>query len=106
MTAVEGTRDSDGDGLRDFEDSDSDNDGILDEIECNTRNVSNVSTCPDTDSDGIADYLDTDTDGECVPAFCLAICRCSHADFYFWQEMELTTLSRASLTSTETVLVR
>ena len=36
--AVEKSIDTDGDGLRDFEDADSDGDGILDRIECDTGN--------------------------------------------------------------------
>ena len=50
--------DADGDGLRDFEDPDSDDDGILDLMEC-----PNSEKCLDTDFDSVPDYLDTDSDG-------------------------------------------
>ena len=55
---VEGSIDTDSDGLRNFEDSDSDNDGILDIIECDNP------VCPDTDKDSVPDYLDTDSDND------------------------------------------
>ena len=57
---IEGTGDSDGDGIADFEDTDSDNDGIPDADE--------VSSLPpltglDTDNDGIDDAIDVDQTG-------------------------------------------
>jgi hypothetical protein len=55
---VEGSMDTDSDGLRNFEDPDSDNDGILDIIECEKP------VCPDTDKDSVPDYLDTDSDND------------------------------------------
>ena len=60
--AVEGSIDTDRDGLRDFEDADSDGDGILDEIECDDRNSTaaegpppdeaNIVTCGTVQSNG------------------------------------------------------
>ena len=83
---VEGGLDTDGDGLRDFEDSDSDNDGILDRIECAVSNLTaaegsppdeaTVFVCPDTDNDSIPDYVDTDSDNDgtlCVVR-CVSMC--------------------------------
>ena len=65
----EGTGDSDKDGLRDFEDPDSDGDGILDEIECDggMKQMLAFVACADTDSDGTPDYLDADSDGDGIP---------------------------------------
>ena len=51
--AIEGTSDSDGDGVPDYLDLDSDNDSISDLSE----------TAQDTDSDGIPNYLDLDSNG-------------------------------------------
>jgi cysteine-rich repeat protein len=51
---VEGTGDADGDGLPDFRDPDSDGDGLEDGDE----------GIEDTDGDGIPDYLDLDSDGD------------------------------------------
>ncbi|MBT8221343.1 MAG: gliding motility-associated C-terminal domain-containing protein [Bacteroidia bacterium] len=50
--------DSDGDGLRDFRDIDSDEDGLLDAFECPTLD------CRDWDGDGLADYKDPDRDND------------------------------------------
>lgn len=47
-------RDSDGDGIPDWQDFDSDDDGISDKVE----------GAGDTDGDGDPDYLDTDSDGD------------------------------------------
>ena len=47
-------RDSDNDGIADFQDGDSDNDGILDSLEGNK----------DSDNDGIADFIDQDSDND------------------------------------------
>ncbi len=46
--------DFDGDGIPNFQDPDSDNDGIPDQIEGNI----------DTDNDGMPDYIDTDSDND------------------------------------------
>jgi gliding motility-associated-like protein len=54
--------DSDGDGLADVDDSDDDNDGILDTVEAAACSPS-AATC-DTDGDGIPNILDTDSDGD------------------------------------------
>lgn len=51
--------DFDGDGTPDFQDTDSDNDGISDGYECETG-----VPCPDTDGDGIPDYHDLDSDND------------------------------------------
>lgn len=51
--AIEGTGDSDGDGIPDYLDFDSDNDSISDLSE----------TDQDSDSDGISNYLDLDSNG-------------------------------------------
>ncbi|MFH2007663.1 MAG: hypothetical protein ABI333_13840 [bacterium] len=49
--------DSDGDGLPNFQDRDSDNDGMNDEFEVYPA---------DTDGDGVPDYIDRDSDGDGV----------------------------------------
>ena len=54
---IEGTTDSDGDGVQDQCDKDSDNDGILDSEESTV----------DTDGDGIPNYLDLDSDNDGIP---------------------------------------
>lgn len=51
--------DYDGDGIPDFQDTDSDNDGISDGYECETG-----VPCPDTDADGIPDFHDLDSDND------------------------------------------
>lgn len=76
------TLDVDNDGIPNHLDIDSDNDGILDNIEAQStkayntpsgiidkitgiyNNYSNGLKVVDTDGDGIADYLDTDSDGD------------------------------------------
>ena len=45
--------------IPDFQDTDSDNDGISDGYECETG-----APCPDTDGDGIPDYHDLDSDND------------------------------------------
>ncbi len=50
--------DRDGDNTPDFQDLDSDNDGIYDSVECT------LDPCEDTDQDGAPDYLDLDADGD------------------------------------------
>ena len=57
----EGTKDSDGDGIYDYRDEDSDGDRLLDKFECPEL------PCVDTDGDGIPDYLDTDSDNDGIP---------------------------------------
>ncbi len=54
---VEGTNDTDGDGVQNECDLDSDNDGITDAEE----------TTNDKDGDGIANYLDLDSDNDGIP---------------------------------------
>ncbi|MCH2195388.1 gliding motility-associated C-terminal domain-containing protein [Kordia sp.] len=57
---VEGTQDTDADGIADFLDIDSDDDGIIDTVE-----AGNDPTMPvDTDGDMIPDYLDQDSDDD------------------------------------------
>ncbi len=58
----EGEVDSDGDGIPDYLDTDSDNDGIPDAIEGNGNNDA-YSNNPDT----IPNYLDDDSDGDTIP---------------------------------------
>ncbi|TMM30338.1 DUF11 domain-containing protein [Polaribacter aestuariivivens] len=58
---VEDTKDTDGDGVIDSRDLDSDNDGITDIDE---GKASTVSSSIDTDNDGSFDYLSTDSDGD------------------------------------------
>lgn len=58
-------RDSDGDGTPDYQDDDSDNDGVLDRDEAGDADT---NTPPiDSDADGIADYLDLDSDDNQIP---------------------------------------
>jgi hypothetical protein len=70
-----GFLDSDGDGIPDFRDLDSDNDGIYDSIEAGVLdenqdgfadNGTQVTQLRDTDGDGIPDYLDLDSNGDGV----------------------------------------
>lgn len=56
-----GSADADGDGVPNFRDPDSDNDGILDQIEAGDTDLSTPAV--DSDEDGVPDYLDTDSDG-------------------------------------------
>ncbi len=57
--------DTDGDGVADFRDSDSDSDGIPDSVEAGP-----LPTMPlDTDGDGAADFREQDADGDTVPDF-------------------------------------
>jgi gliding motility-associated-like protein len=57
--------DTDGDGLRNYEDPDSDGDGISDNVEAGFLSMDLCSVqVVDTDSDGIDDYLDTDSDND------------------------------------------
>ncbi len=58
-------RDTDQDSFPDYQDTDSDNDGILDNVEAGDGDP---ATPPfDTDGDGIPDYLDRDSDNDGVP---------------------------------------
>lgn len=57
---VDSALDSDGDGQPNFQDPDSDNDGILDRIEAGDTDLATPAI--DSDGDGAPDYLDTDSD--------------------------------------------
>lgn len=58
-------RDTDGDGIPDFEDSDSDGDGIPDSVEAGDDDV---RTPPrDSDGDGTPDFIDLDSDDNGIP---------------------------------------
>jgi len=57
-SGIDGTLDTDGDGVPNSIDLDDDNDGILDSVE---------GTILDTDGDGIPNYLDLDSDGDGIP---------------------------------------
>jgi YVTN family beta-propeller protein len=61
--AVEGSQDTDGDGVKDSLDADSDGDGIPDSVEAGPDPANPV----DTDGDGTPDYKDTDSDNDGVP---------------------------------------
>ena len=61
---AEGFPDTDGDGLVDILDDDSDNDGVLDTFDAFPTVFSESL---DTDTDGIGDNTDTDDDGDGVP---------------------------------------
>ncbi len=64
-----GVYDSDGDGLEDYRDLDSDNDGILDRVERRDTpaNAADVNTAgADHDGDGLPDFRDTDSDNDTV----------------------------------------
>jgi len=54
--------DTDGDGTRDFQDADSDNDGLPDSVE----SPGNLATPTDSDQDGAADYREQDSDNDGV----------------------------------------
>ena len=54
--------DTDGDGVADVDDLDSDNDGILDSVE-----IAGGITAVDTDGDGIPNHLDLDSDNDGIP---------------------------------------
>lgn len=58
--------DSDGDGIPNFFDTDSDNDGVLDIDESGLTDPE-VTAPADKDADGLPDYIDTDSDGDGVP---------------------------------------
>lgn len=61
--SVEGSKDTDGDGVKDSQDTDSDNDRIPDSVEAGPDPGNPV----DTDEDGTPDYKDTDSDNDGVP---------------------------------------
>ena len=61
--AVEGSKDTDGDGVKDSLDTDSDGDSIPDSVEAGPDPGNPV----DTDGDGTPDYKDTDSDNDGVP---------------------------------------
>lgn len=54
--------DADGDGIPNFQDTDSDGDGILDSVEAGDLLL--VTPPVDSEGDGIPDYLDTDSDND------------------------------------------
>ncbi|AAZ24273.1 DUF5011 domain-containing protein [Colwellia psychrerythraea] len=56
-------RDSDSDGIPDFNDNDDDNDGLLDGEDLEPLNAIGSFDAPDIDHDGVADTADVDTDG-------------------------------------------
>ncbi len=64
----EGTADTDGDGVPDYKDLDSDNDGILDSVEGldadGNKPVESGKNPVDTDGDGIPDFQDLDSDND------------------------------------------
>jgi hypothetical protein len=65
--SLEGSGDTDGDGVPDWNDLDSDNDGLLDSIEgdgTDSDGDGEVDSFPDTDKDGAPDYRDRDSDGD------------------------------------------
>ena len=66
-------RDSDGDKIPDWQDNDSDGDGLRDDLEAGTKDAAGKcagAKAPkdgwpcDTDGDGVPDYLDKDSDGD------------------------------------------
>ncbi len=57
--------DTDGDGTPDYQDLDSDDDGIPDSLEGNPRGGSGMPA--DSDSDGVYDFRDDDSDGNGIP---------------------------------------
>lgn len=61
--SVEGSKDTDGDGVKDSQDTDSDGDSIPDSVEAGPDPGNPV----DTDEDGTPDYKDTDSDNDGVP---------------------------------------
>ena len=58
----QGLKDTDGDGIEDITDPDDDNDGIPDSVECPPG-----GSCVDTDGDGIPDGQDLDSDNDGIP---------------------------------------
>jgi hypothetical protein len=61
----DGIYDSDQDGTPDAFDLDSDNDGLLDEIEAGDQDLNTPPV--DTDNDGVPDARDSDSDGDTIP---------------------------------------
>ncbi|MEM9192781.1 MAG: hypothetical protein AAGF12_26640 [Myxococcota bacterium] len=61
----DGLADTDGDGTPNWQDTDSDNDGLSDATEAGDDNC--VTPPVDTDEDGIPDFLDTDSNGDGIP---------------------------------------
>ncbi len=66
-----GMRDSDNDGLTDYQDVDSDNDGIPDSFEygaasvpSNTEPFTHAEYAADSDGDGVPNYIDLDSDND------------------------------------------
>ncbi len=72
-------RDTDGDGVENSHDLDSDNDGILDIVEAGlidangdgkvdqSAELGSAGAVPDSDSDDLPDFLDLDADGDGIP---------------------------------------
>lgn len=58
-------RDSDGDGIPDYRDLDSDADGISDSVEAG--DTDGATPPVDSDGDGMPDFRDTDSDGDGIP---------------------------------------
>lgn len=70
LTTLEGSCDSDGDGVDNGKDLDSDNDGIPDIVESggvDTDGDGRVDDMTDSDNDGIVDEFDTDNGGTPLP---------------------------------------
>jgi hypothetical protein len=57
--------DTDGGGVPDFQDPDSDNDGILDCLEAGDRYIATPAV--DSDGDGVPDFRDLDSDNDGIP---------------------------------------
>jgi uncharacterized repeat protein (TIGR01451 family)/MYXO-CTERM domain-containing protein len=62
---VEGCIDTDGDGMCNFQDADSDADGIPDSVEAGDADP--ITPPVDTDNDGTPDYIDIDSDNDGIP---------------------------------------
>jgi len=88
--SLEGTVDSDSDGVMDFLDTDSDSDGIADSLESAVDSDSDGTNSDsdgipdivegniDSDGDGIPNYIDTDSDNDGIPDVIEAVFRGSN----------------------------